>query len=166
MRKKIIIALLTMLVQMQYTNADTIKGTVQSTAQLSSSCTIAATGFSFGNLNSGVQNVTSGDFNTQCTKGTAYTIKFGWGSNIGTAAQCNQPNPCPRMARTDNSDYIPYYIMMPDNYYAAGDGTYGHTYSATGTGSLQTLTLNAKTVSNYYAKPGNYIDNLSVSIIY
>lgn len=139
--------------------------TTKATAQLTSSCTISATGFFFGNLSAGVQNTTSGDFNTTCSRGIAYTIVFGWGNNKGSAAQCGLSDVCPRMARTDNSDYIPYYIFL-DSTHVVGDGTIGSTYSSTGTGSLQKLTLNAKTMNNFYATPGNYIDNVLVSINY
>ena len=138
----------------------------QSTATLTSSCIISSTGFSFGNLKSGQQSSTSGSFYNTCTKGTPYTIKFGWGNNIGTASQCQMTYACPRMSLSDHSDYIPYYILLEDNYHAAGDGYYGNVYTSSGTGSLQTLTLNANTYSNFFPKPGSYKDDVVVQVIY
>lgn len=166
MKRIIIYLIITLFVFNVNSYATNTTSITKSTAQLLSSCTISATNFDFGTLTAGVQNATSGNFNSLCTKGTAYTLKFGWGGNIGTAAQCNSPNPCPRMARSDSTDYIPYYILLLDNYHAAGDGYYGNTYSATGTGSVQTLTLNAKQWGNFYPKPGNYSDTVIVSINY
>lgn len=164
--KKIIILLAILTLYAGQSMAGSTVNNNKATAKLASSCTISATDFSFGVLTTGVSNTTTGNFSSLCTKGSNYTITMTFGSNLGYYTQCGtQPNDCLRMARSDKTDYIPYYILLP-NGRPAGNGYDGDPYYGKGTGTLQILPLTARTQTNLYPKPGSYSDTVISTITF
>lgn len=130
------------------------------TAPVTNNCTISTTSnmtFTGAGLLTTAINSTA-TLGVRCTANDAYRIKLNGGIN-GTVAQRN-------MKLTTGTALIPYLLYTDSNRTLLwGDGSSGtSTYTATGTGNIQSVTVYGRVPAQSAPQPGNYEDTVTATI--
>ncbi len=125
----------------------------------------------FGNINdistTSRDYTTQGAINTTCNSGTPYTIYLGDGDNRISGGF--------RRMSHGNNEFIPYQLYKDAAYSSVWDATGGVNsiggaggVSGTGTGNAQTTPVYGKIPqgTSIASKPGNYSDNVVVTVTY
>ena len=131
------------------------------TANISSSCSVAATPINFGSHTSlATSKTASGNLSVRCTNTTPYTISLNAGTTSGATVASRKLQ--------GNSSTVSYQLYRDAGYTQAwGDGTLGtSTQSATGTGLSQPFTIYGRTDPQATPAGGSYTDSITVTITY
>lgn len=172
-------------------SSGSITANAKTTATLASVCTISAQNVNFGQISLPVSAQTStSSMSVQCTKGSTYTISLAYGGVYGTgssgtfeASSCYglqfPPPSCfysysnyynyGKMSGAASGDSIAYSIQVPNNPSQVWN-TGNYSYSSTGTGSNQSISIIANLVpsqtTNQFPTPDNYSDTVTATITY
>lgn len=125
--------------------------TFQVKIEVVSTCAISATDIDFGQVNSGITATDkTGNLNVTCTSQTPYSIGL---SNSGKMTHT-----------TDTSSSIAYKLFK-----VASDGKEWNNenqYTATGSGTIQTIPVVAKLSGSTNVRAGNYADTVTATVTY
>lgn len=151
---------------MSVAHAGSTSANVQSTARISSVCTIATNTINFGNIaqqgSSSAYTVQTENFQVLCSKNAAYTIQIDMGANTSGGARY--------MVGAVSGQKIQYGICSQDMGVMACNGTTAWNpqvapHAFTGTGTPQTIPAYVSTNTGYYV-PDNYSDTATVTVAY
>jgi len=166
--------------------AVTVGGTMAVTAGVIASCTVATTPVNFGNnvAFSGYGNLPSatGSVDVNCSSTLAYTIAMDGGQNALTSTSSRKMADATGPIQAGNGHALGYYLKQPTGTTRWGDcdtsgvcGAWGKTsalvFTSTGTGALQSHTVNATiyTTGSYglaLVLPGSFSDTVNVTVTY
>ncbi|WP_180053072.1 MULTISPECIES: spore coat U domain-containing protein [unclassified Acinetobacter] len=136
------------------TNASTkvADTTFQVKIEVVSTCAISATDIDFGQVNSGIAATDkTGNLNVTCTSQTPYSVGL---SNSGKMTHT-----------TDPTSSIAYQLFKASSDTAEWDND-NNRYSATGSGSVQTIPVVAKLSGSTNVRAGNYADTVTATVTY
>jgi spore coat protein U-like protein len=146
--------------------AGSVSANVQSTAKISSVCTIATNTINFGNIaqqgSSSAYTVQTENFQMLCSKNAPYTIQIDLGANTSGGARY--------MVGAVSGQKIQYGIcsqnmgVMACNAQTAWNPQVP-AHAFTGTGTTQTIPAYVSTNTGYYV-PDNYSDTATVTVAY
>lgn len=139
---------------------------VQANTTVTSACTVSGTTLNFGNAIDPVAGAAQVDASSiltvQCTNTTNYTVALNAGTNAGGASNFSQ-----RRLKSTAGNLLGYQLYLNNSRTTVwGDGTASSTYSGTGTGLAQDLTIYGRLPSLASAVPGTYTDTVTVTISY
>lgn len=149
------------------THAATTTATLTVNATLVSSCNVSGSVLNFGSsidpLSASVPVDASSTMTVQCTNTTPYAVSLNAGANAGGASAFANRN-----MKHGTSNLLGYQLYLDSGRSTVwGDGTASSsTYSGTGSGSNQTLTIYGRLPSLTGAVPGGYTDAVTVTITY
>lgn len=136
------------------TNASTKAAdtTFQVKIEVVSTCAISATDIDFGQVNSGIAATDkTGNLNVTCTSQTPYSVGL---SSSGKMTHT-----------TDPTSSIAYKLFKASSDTAEWDND-NNRYSATGSGSVQTIPVVAKLSGSTNVRAGNYTDTVTATVTY
>lgn len=144
--------------------AGTANSALGSSVLVTSACTVSGSTLNFGNaldpVNATAVDATS-TLTVQCTATTPYTLSLNAGINAGTAT-----NFAGRLLKS-GSYSLPYQLYVDSGRSAVwGNGTASTTYSGTGSGNPQSVTIYGRLPSLTGIPPGVYTDTVTVTISY
>lgn len=127
--------------------------TFQVKIEVVSTCAISATDIDFGQVNSGITATDkTGNLNVTCTSQTPYSIGL---SNSGKMTHT-----------TDTSSIIAYKLFKASSDDIAEWDNDKNLYSATGSGTIQTIPVVAKLSGSTNVRAGNYADTVTATVTY
>ena len=146
------------------TFAANVNNNFNSSATLSSNCTLSTTDIAFGQLQlNGVRNYANGSINVLCTNRTTYSIAITYSKPDATQPQDGD------LVGQNNGDLIDYAITSTDK----GQYTWGVQGPVTGigTGFLQSYVTYGVAVTGLYGKnaypvPDTYSSSVTVTLNY
>ncbi|WP_180078786.1 MULTISPECIES: spore coat U domain-containing protein [unclassified Acinetobacter] len=136
------------------TNASTKAAdtTFQVKIEVVSTCAISATDIDFDKVNSGIAATDkTGNLNVTCTSQTPYSVGL---SSSGKMTHT-----------TDPTSSIAYQLFKASSDTAEWDND-NNRYSATGSGSVQTIPVVAKLSGSTNVRAGNYADTVTATVTY
>ena len=126
--------------------------TFQVKIEVVSTCAISATDIDFGQVNSGIAATDkTGNLNVTCTSQTPYSVGL---SSSGKMTHT-----------TDSTSSIAYQLFKASSDTAEWDND-NNRYSATGSGSVQTIPVVAKLSGSTNVRAGNYADTVTATVTY
>ncbi len=144
--------------------AGTVNSSLGSSVLVTSACTVSGSALNFGNalnpVNAAAVDATS-TLTVQCTATTPYTLALNAGINAGSAT-----NFTGRLLKS-GAYSLPYQLYVDSGRSSVwGNGTGSATYSGTGSGNPQSLTIYGRLPSLTGIAPGVYTDTVTVTISY
>lgn len=140
--------------------AGSVTTNTQSSASITSFCTISANNLNFGTLPFGVRVWVTSSMNVLCTKNTNYTININYGHVDATQPQDGD------LVGSAHGDLIDYAITSTMN----GSSKWSNV-TGKGTGAVQTINMYGVAITGLYGKPlyptpDNYADTATIVLTY
>jgi spore coat protein U-like protein len=141
----------------------TTNGNLPVSATISTVCTLSTSAVAFGTVStiSGSSVDAAGGIDVTCTNGASWTAAADVGSGSGATFATRK--------MTSGSDLLDYTLYTDSGHSNVwGDGSSGNaTFSGTGSGSSQSLTVYGRIAAGQTAAPaGSYSDTVAVTVTY
>lgn len=154
-----IFAFLSIISFTSFSQASTQVSNIQTQAQLQAVCTFTIPNFTFGNISYKSDKLILNSLNYTCNSGITGTATLSKGNSTNFLRVMNNGQP--------DSDTLRYNIFLPGNNTPIGDGTDGsRTLTLNGTGKEEFMWISGSVLRNQYIRPGNYSDNLTLTVTY
>lgn len=147
-------------------NAATTNTTFQVKIAIANTCdvtSLAATDMDFGSHVFTDTNITSSStIKIQCTSGNTFNVGLSAGTNPSTAGDITT-----RRMKGAGTNYVPYQLYKDSGYTTAwGNTSTDGWQTATGTGTLQTLTVYGKATPATTVPAGSYADTITATVTF
>lgn len=140
--------------------AGSVTTNTQSSASITSFCTVSANNLNFGTLPFGVRVWVTSNMSVLCTKNTNYTININYGHVDASQPQDGD------LVGSAHGDLIDYAITSTMN----GSSKWSNV-TGKGTGAVQTINVYGVAITGLYGKPlyptpDNYADTATIVLTY